>query len=58
MSSTQESETGGDYINAKEALPIRHTAIEMVHPQGMTPLKFDNKCAYGILTGVLIYIFI
>ena len=53
MSSAQESETCGGYINAKEALPIRQTVIEMGHPQGPTPLKFDNKCAHGILTGVL-----
>ena len=41
MSSTQESRTGGSYINEKEALPIRHTAIEMFHPQGPTSLQFD-----------------
>ena len=53
MSSTQEAETGGGYINAKDALPIRQAAIEMGHPQGPTPLQFDNQCAMGILTGVL-----
>ena len=53
MSSTQESETGDGYINSKEALPIRQTETEMGHPHGPTPLQFDNKCAYGILTGVL-----
>ena len=54
MSSTQEAETGGGYIkNAKAALPIRQAAIKMGHPQGPTPLQFDNKCAMGILTGVL-----
>ena len=51
MSSTQESETGGGYMNAKEGLLIRQAAIEMGHPQGPTPLQFDNKCAHGILTG-------
>ena len=25
----------------------------MVHPLGSSPQKFDNKCAHGILTGVL-----
>ena len=25
----------------------------MGHPQGPTPLQFDNKCAHGILTGEL-----
>ena len=53
MSSTQESETGGCYINAKDLLPIRHTAIEMGHSQGPTPLQLENKCAHGILTGVI-----
>ena len=53
MSSTQEAETGGGFINAKQALPIRQAAIEMGHPQGPTPLQFDNKCAMGILTGIL-----
>ena len=53
MSSTQEYETGNCYINDKYTLPIIQTAIEMVHPQGLTPLKFGNKCAHGILTGVL-----
>ena len=43
MTSTQESETGGSYINSKEALPIHQTAIEMDHPQGSTPLQFNNK---------------
>ena len=53
MSSTQEAETGGGYINARELIPLRQTAIEMGHPQGPTPLQFDNKCAHGILTGEL-----
>ena len=53
MSSTQESETGGGYLNAKEGLLIRLAAIEMGHPQGPTPMQFDNKCAHGILTGEL-----
>ena len=51
MSSTQELETGGGYMNAKEGLLIWQAAIEMGHPQGPTPLQFDNKCAHGILTG-------
>ena len=40
-------------INAKEALPIRQAAIKMDHPQGPTPLQFDNKCAMGILISIL-----
>ena len=53
MSSTQECETGGSYINAKEALPMLQMTIRMGHPHGPTPLKLDNKCAHGILPGVL-----
>ena len=52
MSSTQESETVGLYINAKEALPIIQTAIETGHPQVPTPLQFNNKCTHGILKEV------
>ena len=52
MSSTHESKTWGGYINTKEAIPIRQMPIKVVHPQGTTPLQFDNKCVYGILTGI------
>jgi hypothetical protein len=50
MSSVQESETGSGFINAKDAVPMRTTLQEMGHPQGPTPVQFDNKCATGILT--------
>ena len=49
MSSAQESETGAGFITARELAPIRETLKEMGHPQGPTPLQFDNKCATGIL---------
>jgi hypothetical protein len=48
MSFVQES--GSRFINSKDAVPIRTTLQEMGHPQGPTPLQFDNKCAVGILT--------
>ena len=51
--STQESETGGGYINAKEALQIHQTAIEMGHPMVPTLLKFESKCAHIILKSLL-----
>ena len=51
MSSTQESETGSGFINTREGIAIRQAAIEMGHPQGPTPLQFDNLCATRILTG-------
>jgi hypothetical protein len=50
MSSAAESETGGVYLNGKEAIPIRTTAIELGHPQPPTPIKTDNTTAHGILT--------
>jgi len=54
MSSTQEAEIGGGFINARHSIPIRQTAaIKMNHQQGPTPLQFDNLCATGILTGEL-----
>ena len=51
--STQESETGVNYINSKEIIPIHQTATEMGRPQGPTTFQFDNKCAHEILTEVL-----
>jgi hypothetical protein len=50
MSSAAESETGGVYLNGKEAVPIRTTATELGHPQPPTPIKTDNTTAHGILT--------
>jgi hypothetical protein len=54
MSSVQESETGSGFINAKDAIPMRTTLIEMGHSQGPTPIQFDNKCATGILTDTVV----
>jgi hypothetical protein len=54
MSSVQESETGSGFINAKDAVPMRTTLQEMGHPQGPTPIQFDNKCATGILTDTVV----
>ena len=49
MSSAQESETGAGYLNAKDAIPMRTALEEMGHPQGPTPLQFDNKVATQLL---------
>jgi hypothetical protein len=54
MSSVQESETGSGFINAKDAIPTRTTLQEMGHPQGPTPIQFDNKCATRILTDTVV----
>ena len=49
MLSAQEVETGAEYITARELTPVRETLKEMGHPQGPTPLQFDNKYATGII---------
>ena len=49
VSSTQESETGVGFLNARELVPLRNALEEMGHPQGPTPLQLDNKCATSIL---------
>ena len=49
MSSAQEAETGAGFMNAREAIPIRNALIEMGHPQGPTPIQFDNRVANDIL---------
>lgn len=49
ISSAQESETGSGFVNAKIAVPLKTALTEMGHPQGPTPLQFDNLCATGII---------
>ena len=49
MSSAQESETGMGYLNAKDACELRRTLQILGHPQGPTPIQFDNQCAVRIL---------
>ena len=36
-------------MNAKEAVPIKQTLIEMGHPQPPTEITTDNQTAHGIL---------
>ena len=50
MASAAEAEVAGLFINANKAIPIRHTLIEMGHPQPPIPLKTINTTAQGILT--------
>jgi hypothetical protein len=50
MSSAAESEMGGLYINAKQAVPQRNLLEEMGHPQPPTPIQTDNSTAYGVVT--------
>ena len=48
MSSAAESELGALFLNAKEAVPIRTTLIEMNWPQPPTTIQLDNSTAVGI----------
>lgn len=49
VSSAAEAETGGTYLNGKEAALIRVTLEEMGHPQGPTRITTDNTTAKSIL---------
>jgi hypothetical protein len=49
MSSAAEAELGALFINAKLAIPIRHTLEELGHPQGRTPMQTDNSTAHGVV---------
>jgi hypothetical protein len=51
MSSAAEAELGALFINAKQAIPIRHTLEELGHPQGRTPMQTDNSTADGVVNG-------
>lgn len=51
MSSAAEAELGALFINAKQAIPIRHTLEELGHPQGKTPVQTDNSTANGVVNG-------
>ena len=51
LSSAEEAEYGGIFINTKEGVPIRTTLQELGHnqPKTGTPLKTDNSTAHGIV---------
>ena len=51
MSSAQEAEIGAAFLNAKDIIPIRQALIEMGHPQGPTPVQFDNRTANDLING-------
>ena len=55
MSSAAEAETGGLFLAAQRACPIRATLEELHHKQPVngTPLYNDNSTATGILTSSL-----
>ena len=49
--SAAEAETGGLFLNAQDAVPIRTALEEMGHnqPNAGTPIETDNSTAHGIL---------
>eukprot|EP00957_Ditylum_brightwellii_P109356 8342336-Ditylum_brightwellii.AAC.1 len=49
MASAAETELGALFENAKEAIAIRNTSVEMGHPQPPTPIQVDNTVAHGIV---------
>ena len=53
MSSAAEAKLGGLYINAREAIPMRHVLNEMGHQQPPTPLQTDNSTALGVVKSTI-----
>ena len=50
MSSAAEAELGALFINAKTAVSMRQTLIELGHPYPLTPMQTDNATANTLLT--------
>ena len=48
VTSAAEAEYVSLYMNAKKGIPMRHTLIEMGHPQPPTPIQTDNTKVVGI----------
>ena len=53
LSSASEAELGALFLNARKALPLRTTLIELGHPQPPTRIKTDNSTANGIVNGTI-----
>ena len=49
MSSAEEAELGALFINAKLAVPIRTTLVELGHPKPRTPMQTDKSTAHSVL---------
>jgi hypothetical protein len=54
MSSAAEAELGALFINAKTAISIQQTLIELGHPQPRTPMQTDNATAHALLTNKIL----
>jgi hypothetical protein len=53
MSSAADAELGALYINAQEAVPLRHLLEELGHPQPPMPIQIDNSTALGVVTNII-----
>ena len=53
MSSAAEAELGALYINAQEAIPLRHLLEELGHTQPPTPIQIDNSTALGVVSNII-----
>jgi hypothetical protein len=49
MSSAAEAKLGALYLNAKEAVYLRHILEEMGHPQPKTPMQSENRTVEGVI---------
>ena len=54
MSSAVEAELSALFINAKTAVSIRQTLIELGHPQPRTPMQTDDATAHALLTNKIL----
>ena len=50
MSSAAETELGGLYFNAREAVPMRKTLEELGHKQPRISMQTDNSTALGVIS--------
>ena len=50
MASACEAEIGAMFVNAREAVPMRQTLLEMGHPQPKTSMQTDNTAANQVVT--------
>jgi hypothetical protein len=53
VSSAAEAELGALFINAREAVYLRHILTEMGHVQPKIPIQTDNSTAEGIINATI-----
>jgi hypothetical protein len=54
MSPAAEEELGALFINAKTAISMRQTLVELGHPQPRTPMQTNNAMAHTLLTNIIV----